>query len=193
MIACQAPLSIGFPRTEEFWSGLPFPSPGDLPDPGTEAQLPALQADLYCLSHQGSPKWLPNRPCCPKVEGPLIDVSSLWGFRELCWQPGSPLGWSTSEVWARVKTRARDRTGSLHAPGRQETGAYLLFLLPPRAGPTRRMRQPRLVASWWEERVSRMGMFPGRLSCTQGRPCWSLHLICLPFTKDALIPLLPPL
>ena len=32
-VACQAPLSMGFPR-QEYWSGLPFPSPGDLPDPG---------------------------------------------------------------------------------------------------------------------------------------------------------------
>ena len=34
-VACQAPLSVGFPR-QEYWSGLPFPSPGDLPDPGIE-------------------------------------------------------------------------------------------------------------------------------------------------------------
>ena len=34
-VACQAPLSTGFPR-QEYWSGLPFPTPGDLPDPGTE-------------------------------------------------------------------------------------------------------------------------------------------------------------
>ena len=43
-IACQAPLSMGFSR-QEYWSGLPFPSPGDLPDPGIEARSPALQAD----------------------------------------------------------------------------------------------------------------------------------------------------
>ena len=35
MDTCQAPLSIGFSR-QEYWNGLPFPSPGDLPDPGTE-------------------------------------------------------------------------------------------------------------------------------------------------------------
>ena len=43
-VACQAPLSMGFSR-QEYWSGLPFPSPGDLPDPGMEAGSPALQAD----------------------------------------------------------------------------------------------------------------------------------------------------
>ena len=43
-IACQAPLSMGFSR-QEYWSGLPFPSPGELPNPGTEPKPPALQAD----------------------------------------------------------------------------------------------------------------------------------------------------
>ena len=43
-IACQAPLSMGFSR-QEYWSGLPFPSPGDLPNPGIELGSPAPQAD----------------------------------------------------------------------------------------------------------------------------------------------------
>ena len=43
-VACQAPLSLGFSR-QEYWSGLPFPSPGDLPNPGIEPGSPALQAD----------------------------------------------------------------------------------------------------------------------------------------------------
>ena len=42
--ACQAPLSMGFSR-QEYWSGFPFPSPGDLPDSGIEPGSPALQAD----------------------------------------------------------------------------------------------------------------------------------------------------
>ena len=45
-VACQAPLSMGFSR-QEYWSGLPFPSPGDLPDPGIEPGPPALQADFF--------------------------------------------------------------------------------------------------------------------------------------------------
>ena len=40
----QAPLSMGFPR-QEYWSWLPFPSPGNLPDPGIEPRSPTLQAD----------------------------------------------------------------------------------------------------------------------------------------------------
>ena len=44
VVACQAPLSMRFSR-QEHWSGLPFPSPGDVPDPGIEPRYPALQAD----------------------------------------------------------------------------------------------------------------------------------------------------
>ena len=43
-VAHQAPLSMEFSR-QEYWSGLPFPSPGDLPNPGIELGYPALQAD----------------------------------------------------------------------------------------------------------------------------------------------------
>ena len=43
-VAHQAPLSMGFSR-QEYWSGLPFPFPGDLPNPGIEPRSPALQAD----------------------------------------------------------------------------------------------------------------------------------------------------
>ena len=43
-VACQAPLSMGFSR-QEYWKGLLFPSPGDLPDPEIDLKSPALQAD----------------------------------------------------------------------------------------------------------------------------------------------------
>ena len=52
-VAHQAPLSIGFSR-QEYWSGLPFPSPGDLPNPGIKPRSHYRQT-LYHLSHQGSP------------------------------------------------------------------------------------------------------------------------------------------
>ena len=48
-VACQAPLSMGFSR-QEYWSGLPYSPPGDLPDPGMETVTPAspaLQADSF--------------------------------------------------------------------------------------------------------------------------------------------------
>ena len=47
-VAHQAPPSMGFSRQEN-WSGLPFPPPGDLPDPGIEPRSPALQADAFNL------------------------------------------------------------------------------------------------------------------------------------------------
>ena len=50
--AYQAPPSMGFPR-QECWSGLPFPSPGDLPDPGIKPMSPTLQTDS-----------VPSEPLC---------------------------------------------------------------------------------------------------------------------------------
>ena len=43
-VACQSPLSMEFSK-REYWTGLPFPSPGDLPNPGLKPRSPALQAD----------------------------------------------------------------------------------------------------------------------------------------------------
>ena len=53
-VACQAPLSMEFSR-QEYWSGLPFPSPGDLPNPGIEPRSPALQADSLPTELWGKP------------------------------------------------------------------------------------------------------------------------------------------
>ena len=56
-IASQAPLSMEFAR-QEFWSGLPFPPPGDLADPGIEPRSPALQADSLPSEPPGKPNKL---------------------------------------------------------------------------------------------------------------------------------------
>ena len=53
-VAYQASLSLVFSR-REYWSGLPFPSPGDLPDPGIEPRSTALEADALTSEPQGSP------------------------------------------------------------------------------------------------------------------------------------------
>ena len=53
-IAHQAPLSIGFSR-QEYWSGLPFLSPGYLPDPGIEPRSPTLEADALTSEPPGKP------------------------------------------------------------------------------------------------------------------------------------------
>ena len=58
-VARQAPLSMGFFR-QQYWSGLPCPPPGDLPDPGIKPVspgAPSLQADSLPLSHRGSPTY----------------------------------------------------------------------------------------------------------------------------------------
>ena len=56
-IAHQAPPSMGFSR-QEYWSGLPFPSPGDLPNPGIEPRSPALQADALTSEPPGKPTYM---------------------------------------------------------------------------------------------------------------------------------------
>ena len=53
-VAYQAPRSMGFSR-QEYWSGLPFPSPGDLPDSGIEPGSPTLQADALTSEPPGEP------------------------------------------------------------------------------------------------------------------------------------------
>ena len=53
-VARQAPLSMGFPR-QEYWSGLPFPPPGDLPDPGVKPGSPALEANSLPSEPPGKP------------------------------------------------------------------------------------------------------------------------------------------
>ena len=53
-VVYQASLSMGFSR-QEYCSGLPFPSPGDLPDPGIEPRSPALQADALPSEPPGKP------------------------------------------------------------------------------------------------------------------------------------------
>ena len=59
-VAHQAPLSMGFPR-QEYWSGLPLPSPGDLPNPGIEPRSLALQADALISEAPGKhPSYLKN-------------------------------------------------------------------------------------------------------------------------------------
>ena len=61
-VAHQAPLSMGFSR-QEYWSGLPFPSPGDLPNPGIEPWSPALQADGLSSEPPGKPRDSLTRYC----------------------------------------------------------------------------------------------------------------------------------
>ena len=77
-VVCQVPQFIGFYR-QEYWSGLPFPSPGDLPDPGIEPgspawrQSPALQADSLPLKPSGQTT-SKTQATCENVHTP----SAVW-------------------------------------------------------------------------------------------------------------------
>jgi len=53
-VALQAPLSMGYPR-HEYWSGLPFPTPGDLSDPGIEPASLALAGRFFTIETPGKP------------------------------------------------------------------------------------------------------------------------------------------
>ena len=68
----QAPLSMEFSR-QEYWSGLPFPPPGDLPDPGIEPGSTALQADSL----------LSEPPSC-KVGTIIVGIKWYWEQMKCC-------------------------------------------------------------------------------------------------------------
>ena len=77
-IACQAPLSMGFPR-QEYCSGLPLPSPGDLPDPGFKPASPALAGRFLITEPLGKPLTVIVRDRRPGGETAL--PGSHWGSR----------------------------------------------------------------------------------------------------------------
>ena len=79
-VARQAPLSMRFPR-QEYWSGLPFPSPGDLPNPGIKPRSPALQADS-----------LPSEP-----PGKLCFIKSSLHIGNI--EPGAAMCIITALIW----------------------------------------------------------------------------------------------
>ena len=61
-VACQVPLFMGLSR-QEYWNGLPFPSPGDIPDPGFKPVSLALPANSLSSEAQGRPKQLYHATC----------------------------------------------------------------------------------------------------------------------------------
>ena len=81
-VAYKAPLSMEFSR-QEYWSGLPFPSPGNIPDPGIKPRSPTLQADALLSEPPGKPK-----------EGPERILQIFWEKYKLVLQPGT-----TDKAW----------------------------------------------------------------------------------------------
>ena len=58
---------------QEYWTGLPFPSPGDLPDPGIKPPSPALQTDFLPSDHQGS-QTMSNKPSIREVKENIVRI-----------------------------------------------------------------------------------------------------------------------
>ena len=79
----QAPLSMGFSR-QEYWSGLPFPSPGELPDPGIEPRSPILQTDALLTELCGKPVSKGLRSIRVIQDQPILKISAFWQSLELC-------------------------------------------------------------------------------------------------------------
>ena len=77
----QAPLSMGFPR-QEYWSGLPFPSSGDLPVPGTEPMSPALAGGFITAEPPGKPDSIVNSVNWQYYE-PTSVSSQMFSFSSL--------------------------------------------------------------------------------------------------------------
>src|SRR5574337_841998 len=81
IVALQAPLSMGFSR-QEYWSGLPFLPPGDLPNPRIEFVYPALAGRFFTTEPPGKPlyKELTFDQVCQKNQADVLKSSLCWGF-----------------------------------------------------------------------------------------------------------------
>ena len=112
-MVCSLPgsSSMGFSR-QEYWSGLPLPSPGDLPDPGWNSGLLHCRQMLYHLSHQGSPSG--KEPPCQyrRHEGCRFDP---W-LRKIPWRRK----WQPTLVFLPEKFHGKKRPVSYSPWGRRE-------------------------------------------------------------------------
>ena len=123
-VTCQAPLSVGFSR-QAYCSGLPLPSPGDLPNPGIDARSPLSQADSLPSKpprkhHQSSHSVM----CCTSVhfrQGETLPTSRLsqcdvtWVLRGPGQRRGAHLFWTM--LMANTPHLSRDVTWVLRGPG----------------------------------------------------------------------------
>ena len=138
-VARQAPLSKGFSR-QEYWSGLPFPSPGVLPNPGTEPGSPALQADSLLSEPPGKPStsFMRCHILC-RVLGyhgmlsktiltfeyllggltGVVQLSSQWRFMQWCEEDTEPQAKRTGgvgEIGCRLPQACLPRRGVTRSP-----------------------------------------------------------------------------
>ena len=119
-VAYQAPPSMEFSR-QDYWSGLPFPSPGDLPNQGTELASPALQEDSLLLSHWGSPsdtEWAAALGgACASSQG----QQHFPGVCSVCCGHLTRAPWSPSRV-PRIQNNGQRRTQTSPHAGRKGLG-----------------------------------------------------------------------
>ena len=108
-VSCQAPLSLGFSR-QEYWSGLPCPPPGDLPDPEIEPFVSSLylhwQVGSLPLVPPGKPKFPSSRHitvCLPQCKNENIsvfyvktDIKAIWSHLKIS---DSQAVWNKSTYW----------------------------------------------------------------------------------------------
>ena len=124
-MAHQALLSVGFSRQED-WSGLPFPSPGDLPDPRIKPESPALQVTSLPLGRQEvihvlvsilPQNPLPSRLPQNRAESPV--PKPFWKFTNALWLSGPSPAWVRpaaafhSNTWAAGREKMNFRRGKL--------------------------------------------------------------------------------
>ena len=106
-VAHQAPPSMGFSRPE-YWSGLPFPSPGDLPNPGIEPRSPSFQAEALTSGSPGKPHplgWARNSRSKRALLGLTIHIMKvtlrLFSFKAEMWNLlVHKLNWSEVEIFS---------------------------------------------------------------------------------------------
>ena len=124
-VAYQAPSSMGFSR-QEYWSGLPFPSPGDLPDPGIEPGSPAFQADALTSEPPGKPIWK-KKKMWGDTDSKGLSFFSLWLRRPL----GFPGGTSGKESACQCRRHGRRRFNpwARKTPWRRKWQPAPVFLL----------------------------------------------------------------
>ena len=103
--AHKPPLSLGS-FCQEYWSGLPFPSPGDLPYPRIEPMSPPLQADSLLLSHQGSPRERRKPSLNPSSQMPAKSRSCRQSFLRIALS-GLPCEFFYTQYPMRLQSRCQ--------------------------------------------------------------------------------------
>ena len=114
-LACQAPLSMGFPR-QEYWRGLPFPFPGNLPNPGIKPVSPALAGRFFTAEPPGKP--ISIMYLCEKCICSLSEIQISLGILHFyLLNPATLIIQSTKTIWKEIqkiawKVRKREVQGA---------------------------------------------------------------------------------